>query len=249
MDNTPTPPGPSRGQPPGRIVAKHRAQAPSRATGTSGHTPPAAARPPRHGFFAFLRQRPPARALSLSGWALLPLRAFLGFTFCFAGLQKLANPNFFKSSDPAGIYAQLIASVRSSPLHSVLSHFVQFSTPVGVLIALAEVAVGLGVLVGLWTRIAALGGAVLALTLFLTVSFHSSPYYTGADIVFLFAWMPLILAGSGGVLSLDAAIAARARAELSMGPGTPVAVPFALIQRICGQYDAGRCKARRGGTL
>jgi thiosulfate dehydrogenase [quinone] large subunit len=28
----------------------------------------------------------------LLGRALLPLRAFLGFTFCFAGLQKLANP-------------------------------------------------------------------------------------------------------------------------------------------------------------
>ena len=27
------------------------------------------------------------------GRVLLPLRAFLGFTFCFAGLQKLANPS------------------------------------------------------------------------------------------------------------------------------------------------------------
>ena len=43
--------------------------------------------------------------------------------------------------------------------------------------------------------------------LFLTVSFHSSPYYTGADIVFAFAWTPLLLAGSGSVLSLDAAVA------------------------------------------
>jgi len=42
--------------------------------------------------------------------------------------------------------------------------------------------------------------------LFLTVSFHSAPYYTGADIVFAFAWTPLLLAGSGSVLSLDAAI-------------------------------------------
>jgi thiosulfate dehydrogenase [quinone] large subunit len=33
----------------------------------------------------------PAR---LVWWALVPLRAFLGFTFCFAGLQKLANPGF-----------------------------------------------------------------------------------------------------------------------------------------------------------
>ena len=35
------------------------------------------------------------------GRVLLPLRAFLGFTFCFAGLQKLANPQFFDAADPA----------------------------------------------------------------------------------------------------------------------------------------------------
>jgi thiosulfate dehydrogenase [quinone] large subunit len=46
--------------------------------------------------------------------------------------------------------------------------------------------------------------------LFLTVSFHSHPYYTGADLVFAFAWTPLLLAGSGSVLSLDAVIAERA---------------------------------------
>ena len=30
-------------------------------------------------------------------------------------------------------------------------------------------------------------GAALSVLLFLAVSFHSSPYYTGADIVFAFA--------------------------------------------------------------
>jgi thiosulfate dehydrogenase [quinone] large subunit len=145
------------------------------------------------------------------GWALLPLRAFLGITFCFAGLQKLANPNFFDPNSPSGIQAQLVAANRTSPLHPLLGHLLHLSTPIGVLIALSELAVGLGTVLGLWTRLAAAGGLVLSLTLFLTVSFHSSPYFTGADIVFVFAWTPLVLAGAGGVLSLDAAIAARAR--------------------------------------
>jgi thiosulfate dehydrogenase [quinone] large subunit len=188
----------------------------------------------------------PPKGFSLAGWALLPLRAFLGVTFCFAGLQKLANPNFFKSADPAGIYAQLVASERISPLHSLLGHLLRFSTPIGILIALAEVAVGLGVLLGLWTRLAALGGAILSLTLFLTVSYHSSPYYTGADIVFFFAWLPLILAGAGGVLSVDAVIAARVRHEHGMRAGPPVVVPFSVIQRVCGKYERGRCQAMGG---
>jgi thiosulfate dehydrogenase [quinone] large subunit len=91
--------------------------------------------------------------------------------------------------------------------------------------------VGVGTLLGLRARLAAAGGLLLSLMLFLTVSFHSAPYYTGADIVFAFAWTPLLLAGSGSVLSLDAAIkdwaghqaaAARQQARRS-GPPVPEA--------------------------
>jgi thiosulfate dehydrogenase [quinone] large subunit len=167
-------------------------------------------------------------------------------TFCFAGLQKLANPNFFNANSPSSIQAQMIASIRISPLHDLLGHLLRFAVPIGVVIALAELAVGLGALLGLWTRIAAAGGMVLAFTLFLTVSFHSSPYYTGADIVFLFAWIPLVLAGSGGVLSLDAVIAARVAGEYDLGPPTVVPVRFAVVQQVCGHYKNDSCTAQQG---
>jgi thiosulfate dehydrogenase [quinone] large subunit len=189
---------------------------------------------------------PPPRALALSGWALLPLRAFLGVTFCFAGLQKLANPNFFNANSPSSIQAQLIASIRISPLHELLGHLLRYAVPIGIMIALAEMAVGLGTIFGLWTRVAAAGGMVLAFTLFLTVSFHSSPYYTGADIVFVFAWLPLVLAGSGGVLSLDGVISARVAGEYDLGPPTLVPVRFALVQQVCGHYENDSCAARGG---
>ena len=102
---------------------------------------------------------PPPRPFALSGWALLPLRAFLGFTFCFAGLQKLANPNFFNANSPSSIQAQLIASIRISPVHLLLGHLLRFAVPIGIVIALAELAVGLGALLGLWTRLAAAGAS------------------------------------------------------------------------------------------
>jgi thiosulfate dehydrogenase [quinone] large subunit len=214
---------------------------------TPGHAPTAGAGRPG----ARRRRRtrfdaPPPRPFALSGWALLPLRAFLGFTFCFAGLQKLANPNFFNANSPSSIQAQLIASIRISPVHLLLGHLLRFAVPIGIVIALAELAVGLGALLGLWTRVAAVGGVLLSLTLFLTVSFHSSPYYTGADIVFLFAWIPLVLAGSGGVLSLDGVIAARVAAESKSGPPTVVPIRFELVQQICGNYKADTCAARGG---
>jgi thiosulfate dehydrogenase [quinone] large subunit len=141
------------------------------------------------------------------------LRAFLGFTFCFAGLQKLANPGFFQASNPGSIQAQLAGSARSSPVHPLISPLTHVAVLLGVVIAAAELAIGLGTLLGLWQRLAAAGGILLSLLLFLTVSFHTSPYYTGADIVFVFAWTPLLLAGAGPLLSADAMIRARAHAR------------------------------------
>jgi thiosulfate dehydrogenase (quinone) large subunit len=153
------------------------------------------------------RQAPAPPDAQVLGRVLLPLRAFLGFTFCFAGLQKLANPRFFDAADPASIQAQLAGAAHRSPIHALISPLTHVAVPLGIVIAFGELAVGVGTLLGFRARAAAAGGVALSLMLFLTVSFHSSPYYTGADIVFAFAWTPLLLAGSGPVLSLDAALA------------------------------------------
>ncbi len=161
--------------------------------------------------------RAPQPSPYVVGRVLLPLRAFLGFTFCFAGMQKLANPRFFDAADPASIQSQLAGAARISPIHALISPLTHVAVPLGVLIALGELAIGVATLLGLWARLAAIGGVALSLMLFLTVSFHATPYYTGSDIVFVFAWTPLVLAGTCSVLSLDATIAGwaerRARAD------------------------------------
>ncbi|MGB7053550.1 MAG: TQO small subunit DoxD, partial [Acidimicrobiales bacterium] len=137
------------------------------------------------------------------GWYLVPLRLFLGVTFIFAAMQKLANPNFFRSTSPISIHAQLLAATHTSPIHALISPLASLSTAVGLAIALGELAVGMGTLLGLITRGAAVGGLLLNLMLFLTVSFHAAPFYTGSDIVFVFAWTPFILAGAAGAPALD----------------------------------------------
>jgi thiosulfate dehydrogenase [quinone] large subunit len=138
--------------------------------------------------------------------ALVPLRLFLGVTFCFAGLQKLANPNFFRSASPISIQAQVRAAERTSPIHGLLHHLTGVSGLLGLVIAVGELAIGLGVLAGVLTRVAALGGMILSFGLFLTVSFHSRPYYTGADIGYVFAFSPLLIAGAGHRLTLPALV-------------------------------------------
>lgn len=189
---------------------------------------------------------PPARALHLAGWAFLPLRVFLGFTFCFAGLQKLANPGFFAASNPASIQSQLAGAARRSPINGLVAPLAHVAVPLGLFIAFAELAVGLGAILGLWTRIAALGGIIISFGFFLAVSFHSNPYYTGSDIAFVFAWTPLLLAGAGGVLSTDALLARVARKREGVEPAAVVAVPFETVREVCGSYKAGQCQRRRG---
>jgi len=198
------------------------------------------------GRWSWARHGPPPGATSMAGWALLPLRAFLGGTFVFAGLQKLANPGFFDASNPTSIQSQLTSAAHASPIHGLVTHLQHVAVPLGVVIALGELAVGAATLVGLWARVAAVGGMLLSFSLFLTVSFHSSPYYTGSDIVFVFAWTPLLVAGAGGVLSLDALSRDMARARAGAGTATLVPVSFEIVQSVCGSYDAGTCRAMSG---
>jgi thiosulfate dehydrogenase [quinone] large subunit len=78
------------------------------------------------------------------------------------------------------------------------------------------------------------------------VSFHASPYFTGADIVFFFAWMPFVLAGGGTRLSIDALIAHRVARKAAQPLPELVAIPFSTVQAICGNYLDAHCSARGG---
>lgn len=159
-------------------------------------------------------RRPFERLAAVPGGSVVVLRAFLGFTFTFAGVQKLTDRYFFQASAPGSIQQQLLGSIRTSPgpIHLLATAADHAPVFVGLVIAFGEIAVGLGTLVGLFSRVAALCGALLSLSFFLTVSFHDSPYYYGPDIVFLFAWTALVI-GGGGAWSLDALFARQALAE------------------------------------
>jgi thiosulfate dehydrogenase [quinone] large subunit len=144
-------------------------------------------------------------------------------TFTYAGLQKLTNRFFFNAANPGSIQAQLHASIATSPIGPLIRLAAHAPVVLGLMIAFGELAVGLGTLVGLFGRVAAAGGMALSLILFLSVSFNTTPYFLGSDIVFLFAWTPLVIAGSG-LWSADAALDKRhaeERARAKVAPGRP----------------------------
>ncbi|MEU6403510.1 DoxX family protein [Streptomyces sp. NPDC046985] len=147
-------------------------------------------------------------------YCLLPLRVFLGVTFLYAGLDKLTDSAFMKASG-SGSIGDTMRSVRdSSAIPALVDLALKNPVGFGYAMALGELAVGLGVLVGLLGRLAALGGALISLSLWLTVSWSVTPYYFGNDLAYLMAWLPLALAGTP-MFSLDAAL--RARREQATG--------------------------------
>lgn len=138
------------------------------------------------------------------GAALLPLRLFLGITFVYAGIQKLSDPGFLHPGAPTYIGTQLHGFASGTPGGFLLRAFaLPHPRLAGVGVALLEIAVGLLVTAGLTTRLAAAAGLGLNLVLFLTNSWHTSPYFLGSDIVFVFAWLPFVLTGATGQPALD----------------------------------------------
>lgn len=141
---------------------------------------------------------------SRAEYALLPLRLFLGVTFCYAGLDKLTDSQF-----PASM-RELLESVQGAAAPWLIDLARTGPEAFGYAIAVGEVAVGLGALVGLATRVAALGGIVLSLSFWLTVSWDVERYYYSQDLPYLLAWVPLLIAGAR-IYSLDAVRARRRR--------------------------------------
>jgi thiosulfate dehydrogenase (quinone) large subunit len=146
------------------------------------------------------------------GLALLPLRLFLGLTFVYAGYQKLSDPGFLTPGAPTYIGTQLHGFAAGTPGRLLLRWFaLPYPRAAGVGVALAEIAIGILTTAGVLTRVAAAAGLGLNLVLFLTASWHTTPYFLGSDIVFCFAWLPLVLAGAAQQPAFDTAVSTARR--------------------------------------
>ncbi len=161
------------------------------------------------------------------GWALFPVRLFLGLTFIYGGVQKLSDPGFLHPGAPTYIGTQLRGFAHGAPGGFLLRAFaIPHPGLAGVGVALVEIAVGLLVTTGLLTRPAAIVGLLLNLVLFLTNSWHTYPYFLGSDIVFVFAWLPFTLVGAarqptlGPLLERIALERTRARARPQPRPAS-----------------------------
>jgi thiosulfate dehydrogenase (quinone) large subunit len=135
-------------------------------------------------------------------YATVPLRLFLGVTFVYAGLQKIADPGFLKPGASTYIGTQLQAFALHSPIGFLIDS-VALPAPAftGIGVIAAELAIGLATVLGVATRLAAIGGALVNFMLLLTASWTVQPYFLGSDSIYAVAWTTLALVGDQGVLS------------------------------------------------
>ncbi|MFD8973139.1 DoxX family membrane protein [Streptomyces sp. NPDC059593] len=174
--------------------------------------------PVRHAYY-------PGRRMNL-GVVLLPLRVFLGFISIYAGMGKLCDPVYFDGGE-RGSMVKWLNSLHPWALAEPLRDFaLQHPVGAGLTVAFLQVVVGVLTVLGLWQRAAAVVGALLSAALILTVSWKTVPVYDSADIIYLAAWSPLIIAGAP-VYSLDGRLAGEAWRTLG-----PRAELWALRRRV-----------------
>jgi thiosulfate dehydrogenase [quinone] large subunit len=148
-----------------------------------------------------------------------------------------------------------------SPLAPLIQIFAQTApVEIGLLIALAEIAIGLGALTGLLFRLAAAGGLALSLLFWFTASWATKPYYYGPDLPYAVGWLTLALAGTGGRYTVETWLARRVdrgdtvipvsserRLVLRAGALGVAAIAVVALAETVGVSVLGRTKAATAG--
>ena len=164
------------------------------------------------------------------GRLMLPLRLFLGVTFVYAGLVKLLDPAFLDPTAPGSLVAQLHAFQRASPLAPLIAAVgIPLATPIGLLIALGELAAGMGALTGLAPRLAAWSGFAISILFFLTASWATTPYFYGPDLPYAAGWLTLALVGDGGLHVLRGRLARPKKHEAAWSPERRIFIEAAVL--------------------
>jgi thiosulfate dehydrogenase [quinone] large subunit len=121
------------------------------------------------------------------------LRIFLGATFIYAGWDKASDPGFLTQGEPTYIGTQLAAFAANSPIDFLINRILEHATYVGIFIMVAEFAVGIATLLWVAPATAAFGGLLISVTLWLSSSFYTTPYFLAGDSAYAVMWLAYLL--------------------------------------------------------
>lgn len=146
------------------------------------------------------------RAHSLSAWFVLSLRLMMGGAFFWAGWTKL--PFVAGESFDATGYLQFGTVANGSPLADLFVAIANTSwlmAFVNVAIPWGELLIGLALILGVVTRLAAFFGAVL-MFLFYTGNWSVEHGLINGDFAYMLVFLAVAAFGAGRILGLDATL-------------------------------------------
>ena len=141
------------------------------------------------------------RAHSLSAWFVLALRLMFGYAFLSAGLDKLTAGGWTAQGYLAGGAAQ-----NGNPLEFMyvwMADTTWFVAFVDVAVPFGQLAIGLGLIVGLLVRLAAFWGAFM-MTMFYFGNWSVEHGFVNSDLAYVLVFLAIAAFGAGRILGLDA---------------------------------------------
>ena len=126
-------------------------------------------------------------------WPLRVMRLWLGATWIYAGWDKASDPGFLTSGSPTFIGSQLAAYAQNSPIDFLLNKTLDHATQIGILVMVAEFAIGFATLLWIAPTWAAFGGFVMSISLWLSSSWNVQPYFMASDSAYAILWLTYFL--------------------------------------------------------
>jgi thiosulfate dehydrogenase (quinone) large subunit len=166
------------------------------------------------------------QAHSLSAWFVLALRLMMGFAFLYAGLDKLLG------AEPFSAQGYLLGAVpeNAGPLVDLFVWIGQTGWMLAIIdiaVPFGQVAIGLALLVGAFTRLAAFFGAFMMAT-FYFANWDVAHGLINGDFAYMLVFLAVAAFGAGRILGLDTII------EQYEIDGTPLIEKYPKLDYVLG---------------
>ena len=159
--------------------------------------------------------------------ALRVMRLWLGITWIYAGWDKASDPGFLEAGSSTYIGTQLSGFSTHSPLGFAFNPLIEHATVVGGFVIISEFAIGLATLLWVAPRLAAFGGFLMSLGLWLADTFHVSPYFLASNTAYAVLWLSYLLLLIGNGKRKVFTMSLERRSVLRVGITGALAVAFA----------------------
>jgi thiosulfate dehydrogenase [quinone] large subunit len=160
-------------------------------------------------------------------WAIRVLRAWLGFTWIYAGWHKSTDPGFLTKGSTGFIGDQLIGFSTNSPVSWLFENLSDHAIVVGIFVIFSEFAIGIATLLWIAPTSAAFGGFLTSIILWLASTFYVSPFFLASNTAYAILWLVYFLTLVGNRRTVD--IALDRRGAIRIGALSAAAVASAVV--------------------